>query len=115
VIPGSYDLLLYRGDTWARRFRLWQDDAMTLPVDLTGSTVAAEYRANTNDTNAVAFDCAVTDPNIVDVGWHTWVDCPLSGVWDMQVTFADGTITTYVAGRVRVTADVTAADLVAVP
>lgn len=64
MTPGRYDLNLYRGDTYRWRFRLWEDDFKTVPVDLTGSTVAAEFRDKPGVATVVALDTTLTEPNI---------------------------------------------------
>ena len=109
MTPGKFNLDLYRGDSYAWRFILWADDAQTVPVDLTGATVAAEIRDKSAGTHIVDLDVVVTQPNIVDVAMTpTMYDtCPSKGVWDLQVAFADGQVHTPVAGAVTVTPDVT--------
>jgi len=109
MIPGKYDLKMYRGDDHTWRFRLWQDASQTLPVDLTGATVAAEIREKSAGVAIVELIVVVTPLNIVDVSMTPamYVNCPSKGVWDLQVTFADGKIHTPVAGAVSVIADVT--------
>ena len=37
--PGTYDLDLYRGDSYAWEFHLWDDEAKTAATDLTVVTV----------------------------------------------------------------------------
>ena len=107
--PGKYDLSLYRGDSFEWRFQLWEDEARTDPVDLTGATVAAEFRDKSGGLTIVAFRCVVTLPNIIDVFMDAamWAGAPATGVWDLQITFLDGEVRTVVAGKVAVTADVT--------
>jgi hypothetical protein len=109
MTPGKYNLDLYRGDSYAARFVLWQDDASTIPVDLTGATVAAEIRDKSAGLKIVELDVTVTVPNIVDVYMtpDMYTDCPAKGVWDLQVTFADGQVHTPIAGAVTITPDVT--------
>jgi len=108
-MTGKYDLVLYRGDSYTRRVRLWEDDLKTDPVDLTGATVAAEFRDKSGGTNVVALDCTITLPNIIDVSItpDMWVGAPTSGAWDLEVTYASGAVITYLAGKVTVTPDVT--------
>jgi hypothetical protein len=109
-MPSPYALDLYRGDTFARTFRLWEDAAMTSPVDLTGATARAEIRDELGGTLLVELVCTVTAPNIVDVAlpaaaWpagSAWT----VGVWDLELT-TGAVVTTIVAGPVRVSGDVT--------
>jgi hypothetical protein len=109
MMPGTYPLTLYRGDSYAWRFTLWDDDAMSVPIDLTGATVAAEIRDKPSGTTIVSMLCTVTTPNIIDVELvaDDSENVPLKGAWDLEVTFPDGQVHTMVAGPVTVTADVT--------
>jgi hypothetical protein len=115
MTPGKFDLSLYRGDSYAWRFILWQDEAQTVPVDLTGATVEAEIREKSAGTSVVALTCTPSLPNTVDVAMtpDLYATCPSKGVWDLQVTFPDGSVQTPVAGTVTVSGDVT--DSVAMP
>jgi hypothetical protein len=108
-MPGTYDLALYRGDSYGWRVRLWEDAAATIPADLTGVTVEAEIRDRSAGTFVVALDTVVTLPNIVDLAItpDMYATCPAKGVWDLQLTYADGTVRTVLKGAVAVTGDVT--------
>src|SRR3954454_21016264 len=101
--PGRYDLRTYRGDTYTWTFKLWQDKAKTLPVDLGGCTVAAEVRTRSGGEVLVTLDCVIEPPNII----HANSDEDLSeGRWDLQLTTADGNVRTVLAGAVYVTGDI---------
>jgi hypothetical protein len=107
--PGKYDLDPYRGDSYEWWFRLWNDAAKTEPIDITGATAAAEIRNKPAGEQIAALECTVEAPNTVHVELapDLWPAIPATGSWDLQVTFPDGTVNTYVAGRVVTTADVT--------
>lgn len=109
MTPGKFDLNLYRGDSYAWRFIMFSDAAQTVPVDLAGATVKAEIRDKSAGTKIVALDVVVTQPNIVDMSMTPamYVTCPSKGVFDLQITFADGQVHTPLAGAVTITADVT--------
>ena len=115
ALPGEYDLHLYRGDSAVWQFRLWADDAHTVPVDLTGATVKAEIRDKSAGPLVTELVVSVAMPNTVDMELtpELWVTIPAAGVWDLQLTLADGTVQTPVAGKVTATPDVT--DSVAAP
>jgi hypothetical protein len=111
MTPGTYDLNLYRGDTWKARFQLYDViDGAQSPVDLTGATVAAEIRDRPNGLTIVELDCVITLPNIIDVAMTPamWTDAPTgTGAWDLEITYGNGDVHTAVAGKVTITADVT--------
>jgi nitrogen fixation protein FixH len=110
MTPGNYNLGLYRGDSYQWEFHLWQDATKTTAVDLTGATVEAEIRDKPGGSTVFALTTTVTLPNVIDVEMPAalWAAFALTaGVWDLEVTAPDGTVSTYVAGKVTVTADVT--------
>ena len=109
MTPGKYDLQLYRGDSHNFRVILWADSGQTVAYDLTGATVEAEIREKSAGTHVVILDTVVSLPNIVDVAMlpELYATCPAKGVWDLQVTTADGEVLTPLAGTVTVTPDVT--------
>jgi len=109
MTPGDFDLNLYRGDSYAWQFRLWQDEEKTIPLDLTGATVLAQWRDKIDGTIVVTLDKDITLPNIIEIAITPalWVGAPpKGGVWDLQVTQADGQVLTPVGGSVTVTSDV---------
>jgi hypothetical protein len=108
VTAAVYPLAVYRGDSAGWRFVLWADPAKTQPFDLTGAKAAAQIRDRPDSTNIVNLVCTVTLPNTVDVALPPAAAAVTpSGGWDLQITGADGTVTTVVAGPVKVTADIT--------
>ena len=111
MTPGKYDLDLYRGDTFGFRVVLWDDDAQTVPFDLTDAAVEAEWRDKLESTLIVNLVTAVTLPNIIDVSITTdvWTNAPGSGVWDLELSWP-GRVLTVLAGSVKVTPDVTNSD-----
>lgn len=112
-MPGSYPLALYRGDSYTWQFRVWEDEAHTVPVDLTGATAAAEIRYTPGGTDILTLTCAVTAPNMIDVtlpasAWDTFpVKKTGTPAWDLQVTFPGGEVVTYLAGPATLTSDIT--------
>jgi hypothetical protein len=111
MAPGRYDLALYRGDSYAWTFRLWEDTGRTDPTDLTGATAAAELRDKPNGAVIVTLGCVITLPNIISVELpaDSWPDLPVTlAAWDLELTYAaTGQVHTVVAGSVAVTPDVT--------
>ena len=108
MTPGKYALAIYRGDSYHWQFKLWADTAKTVPVDLTGVTVKAEIRDKSGGAILGTLTCVVTMPNIIDASLAADDSALLkSGVWDLQLTYTGGAVSTVLAGAVTVTADVT--------
>jgi hypothetical protein len=108
MTPGKYALLIYRGDSYKWQFKLWSDTAKTVPLDLTGVTVKAEIRDKPGGNVLGALTCVVTLPNIIDASLAAAETATLtSGVWDLQLTYTGGNVSTVLTGLVTVTMDVT--------
>lgn len=112
MTPGQYPLSLYRGDTYAWRFRLWQDQDKAIPADLTGVEVEAEVREKSGGPVIATFHTTVELPNIIIVqleaeDWVGWTKAKCR--WDLQLTYptTPPEIITVVAGAVTVTGDIT--------
>jgi hypothetical protein len=107
--PGTFNLSMYRGDSYAWRFILWEDGAKTIPVDLTNVDVKVEVRDKPGGTVILPMPCVVTPPNIIDMSMtpEMYATCPTRGVWDMQLTFDDGRVSTIIGGSTSITPDVT--------
>lgn len=108
MIPATFPLDLYRGDTARFQFKFWKKDQT--PVDLTGATAKAEIRDRPAGGIIATLDCTITLPNIVDMVLtedNSLLLPQKKGVWDLQIRFATGDVLTPVAGDVAVTADVT--------
>jgi hypothetical protein len=108
--PAEFALKVYRGDTYSWSFALWEDIEHTQPIDLTGATPKAEIRAKPGGELWVALPVAVTLPNIIVADLTADDSRKLAaklGAWDLQLTLADGTVATVIAGGVFVTPDTT--------
>lgn len=113
MMPGTYNLDLYRGDTQRWQYKFWLDTAKTIPADLTDVTVSAMIRDKaTGGAFSLSLPCAVTLPNIVDVSLTSpsSTDLPKKGVWDLQLTYLSGDVVTPLRGVVVVADDVTRAE-----
>jgi hypothetical protein len=111
MTPGTFNLAIYQGDTYEWTFRIWQDPAKTMPYDLTGATVESQIRDKPEGAESVTLTCDLTLPNIVTVSLDAASSALVrSGVWDLQVTFDTGWVSTFVRGSVTVTPDVTVTD-----
>lgn len=108
--PANYTLTIRAGDTETVTVSL--EDSSGAPINITGRTYAAQVRATADASTPLAtFTCS-----IVNAATGTFA-CTLSatqtaaltaggGVWDCQETNGD-TVTTLLAGSVRIDRDVT--------
>jgi len=111
MMPGSYPLKIYHGDSYKWQFKLWLDAAKTQPADLSQATAKSEIRDKSGGLKIFELGCAITQPNIIDVVLDADKSetLPIANLkWDLQLTYQDGQVNTIVAGPVTVTADITA-------
>jgi len=99
---------IYQGDDQAWTVTVLQNNQ---PADLTGYTAAAQIRSDYADLDATvdAPMAATITGNLVVVSVGRAATVKLAGgyFWDLQLTASDGTVTTVLAGPVRVTREVT--------
>ena len=111
MTPATYPLEIYRGDSAHWQFRLWNDTGHTDPLDLTDAVPKAEIRDKPAGTILAVLDCLIELPNTIEVDLPADKSAALpiaSAKWDLQITFpASGNVNTYVAGSVKITADIT--------
>ncbi len=107
--PGKLDIQMWRNDTWQQVFTLLAD---TTPINVIGSTVYIQVRKGCGGvlaltlTNGSGVTLGGVDNNQITV--KKLVDIAKGNyVWDMQVTFADLTVKTYLEGDFIVYDDVT--------
>lgn len=110
MVPAKQDIKIMRGDT--EIFNIMVTDSVGAAVDLTGDTFTSQIRYNRDDSSiAATFTCEIIDAE----DGHVRLTLPatssaglVSGTafWDLQRN-NDGIITTIVAGRCTVLADVT--------
>ena len=101
---------MYRGDTYVWDFRLWQDRERTVPVDLTDTTAKAEIRDRPGGVLLVELPVSITPPNLITMRLARDDALKLTrrnAMWDLQLTLADGTVVTVIAGHVHITLDIT--------
>jgi hypothetical protein len=109
-LPATVDLTAYRGDTWAQTFRFLTD--VDAPLDLTGADVAAWARSDYPKTVEHLL-VSVDDPTtgVVTIALpQNGASAAASYEYDVEVTGSDGTVTTWVRGKLTVEQDVTNAD-----
>ena len=111
--PGTYNITLYRGDTWTADIVL-TDTVSGSVLDLTGYSALAQIRATADAASAEAsFASVLTElEGKVTLTLSAAASAALtitSGVWDLQLTDASSAVRTYLAGSVTVTPDVSRA------
>jgi len=110
-MPGDYPLDLYHGDSYNWQFKLWTDEAKTQALDLTGVTVKAEIRDKPAGLAIYPLDCTVALPNVIEAilpaNMSDTLPIGTDMVWDIQLTYPNGSVNTLLAGKVSVTQDVT--------
>lgn len=101
-LPATYHLNAYRGDTWAQTFRFLHDGML---IDLATATVACWVRQRDQRTTLA---CEVSGPGQVTIAMVVGAELdPGAYAYDVEVADADGSITTWVRGRLNVARDVT--------
>lgn len=118
MIPGSYDLTIYQGDTFRFTFRLRESVSRAF-IDLTGCTVSSQIRALPSSATPLVAFAGVVEDQVAMPGGATLSLTPTetaglaatgdgdSYVWDVQIIWPGGAIETYLRGNVTVLAQVT--------
>jgi hypothetical protein len=110
MVPAKQDIRIMRGDTEV--FNIALTDSANAPINLTGDVFTSQIRYNRDDSSiAATFTCVVTD---AAAGLVTLTLSPVSSAllnagvayWDLQRNDS-GVITTLVAGKCTILADVT--------
>jgi hypothetical protein len=112
-MPASFPFNFYRGDSYKYRFKLWQDSAKTIPYVLDDAldSAVAQIRDKPGGLNITELDVTIVEPNFVDVEITSEMTKTMvvKGVWDLEITFANGDVYTPIKGQTSVEADVTEA------
>jgi len=114
MVPGVYNYeSQYRGDSLDEiEFAIINDDT-GLPIPLTGATLKCQFRKPFNgstvleitDGSGITVTSAVNGMFVIDtflIGWDAGLY-----VYDVEVTFGDGTVRTYVRGTLNLISDST--------
>lgn len=111
TLPYKYDLTMYRGDSFRRTITLKQGG---VAVNLTGCTVKAQVRRSAAANAAIVFSFTIENLTPLLGKFDLVVEPAVTATlniqlcpYDLEVTSADGTVTTWLAGNVSVVADVT--------
>lgn len=107
--PGKLDIQMWRNDTWQQVFTLLAD---TTPINVVGSTVLIQVRKGCGGvlaltlTNGSGVTIGGVNNNQITVSKLVNIDKG-NYIWDMQVTFPNTTVKTYLEGNYIVYDDVT--------
>lgn len=105
----NYDVGAYLGDTLACSVT-WKG-ADGVPINFTGATALGQLKVNKEDAAAVValtitlgnaaenIKFGLTAAQVAALGIGVWF-------YDVQITHADGTVRTYIAGKIKTTQDV---------
>lgn len=117
ALPGKADLALYRGDTRVWTVAFTADDGTT-PLDLSGRVWVASIRSDLNRTDPVVATITVDDTDSATGSLTLTLaadeavnlgplddDGKATLFWDLQ-SDDSGTVQTWLAGKVKVTGDV---------
>lgn len=114
-LPAQQNISIYKGDSFSFSFTLFQrdenGDPTTDPVDLTDAEAKAQIRS-TEDSGAVMaeFDVEHDDEGgtvTLSLGPVATTALVSNGVWDVQLTYPDGTVKTYLHGNMSLVKEVT--------
>lgn len=107
AVPSEVDIVVYQGDDVRFTIPVLQDGD---PAVLIGCTIDSQIRASASDNNVLATITTTVADNNVSF-WLAAADSAnltkVGAVWDAQITDSGGFITTFVAGKVIVTEQVT--------
>lgn len=110
MVPAKQDIKVMRGDT--EIFNISLADSSGSPINLTGDTFASQIRYTRDDATAAAvFSCVVTNAvgGVVQLTLSSASSAALTAgtaYWDLQRT-SGGSVSTVLAGKCTVLADVT--------
>lgn len=106
-LPQNVDFSMWQGD--AQEFFVQLTNENGEIIDLTGTTAQAVLRASFNSPTTYTFTCTIQADNKVRI-YMSSVDSenvpPGDYVWNFQITKANGDVRTYLAGDVKVYAQV---------
>lgn len=114
--PAKTKLTIYQGATFRKRFT-WYSPGGTQPIDLTGCTARMQVRLEIDDPAVLldlttenggitlggvagTVDLLVSDTDTSHISWDT-------GVFDLEIKFANGDVVRMVYGPVVVSPEVT--------
>lgn len=119
TVPAPFDISVYQGDSFDLLLRIKvRDTSGTLIYqDLTGATAKAQIRATASSSTVLAeFSCSLTNQSTLPGGvlirltnaQTTAINADV-GVYDAEVTYANGDRHTFISGKVTFIKEVTRA------
>lgn len=106
-LPNNLDLSIWQGDVQEFVVSLATEDGT--PVNLSGCTAQAAIRADLSSPTKYQFACTIQNTNQVKLYMSSAVCASIPAgdyVWNFQVTNGAGDVRTYLAGDVKVYAQV---------
>jgi hypothetical protein len=112
-MPGRANLAMYQGDDYSQRVSFVEPDGT--PIPMPGITFTAQVRADYADAAPLVLadlECTFDDELgelVLSLDHALTETLPTEDVlrWDLQATDTAGEVTTYLAGTVKVSAEVT--------
>jgi len=106
-LPTNGDLVFWKGD--AVDFTVKLNDSNNTPLDLSAFTSGAVMRASFNAPTVYAFNTYIQNTNEVRVYLPSAVSKTIPAgdyIWNLQLTAVNGDVRTFLAGDVKVYAEV---------
>jgi hypothetical protein len=123
MAAGVCNLLIQQGETFSRVITITDDQAIPVPINLTGYTARASIRPTADSTTTTAtFVCTFATDRSTGVITISLTDTVTSGIpttgktaydklakfqWDMEIVSAGGLVTRLLNGAVEVSPEVT--------
>jgi len=112
-----YNLCIKQGETYDIRFIYWEDEACTIPVNLTGATAEMQIR-QAHSSPTAEWSGSTVGGEITLVGAEGIVDVQIDSVtttaftfaeavYDLELTMPSGDVIRMVEGSVTTTEEVT--------
>lgn len=109
--PGKANMKIKTGDTWKRVFRINLNDGNATPVNLAGSTILMQLRKRPGSPiiKQLQIGSGLTIAGVANNEIHlqTLADFIGKYKYELQITFPNGTIKTYLQGSIDSKIDIT--------
>lgn len=117
MTPAKRNLAIYRGDDYAHELTFTDDADPPGSLDVSSYVFLAQIRKGTSHSSGLLatfnVDMSRAGTGVIVLSLDEDVTATLneSGMWDLQVTLPSGSVQTWLAGRVVLTADVSRAEV----